>query len=59
MTMQRTLKLYRLPDAPQLKGFRKFRPADLDVTYKLVNQVDTHVWGLSGPGELPSMLSFK
>ncbi|XP_067931903.1 glycylpeptide N-tetradecanoyltransferase 2-like isoform X2 [Watersipora subatra] len=37
MTMQRTLKLYKLADKPQLPGFREFTKADLKVTYKLVN----------------------
>ena len=39
MTMQRTLKLYRLPDNPQLPGFRKFTAADLTVACRLVNEV--------------------
>jgi len=36
MTMQRTLKLYKLPDQPKTPGFRTFTPADLDDAYKLV-----------------------
>ena len=39
MTMQRTLKLYKLPEKPQLPGFRKFTKADLNTAFQLVNKV--------------------
>lgn len=39
MTMQRTLKLYRLPEQPQLPGFRKYTPGDLKAALPLVNEV--------------------
>ena len=41
MTMKRNLRLYKLPDKPQLPGFRKFVSADIEQTYQLVNQVST------------------
>ncbi|XP_013394635.1 glycylpeptide N-tetradecanoyltransferase 1 [Lingula anatina] len=36
MTMQRTLKLYKLPDSPKTKGFRPFTPADVGDAFKLM-----------------------
>lgn len=39
MTMQRTLKLYKLPDAPATPGFHKLRPQDVDGAHRLLNQV--------------------
>ncbi|XP_045168087.2 glycylpeptide N-tetradecanoyltransferase 2-like [Mercenaria mercenaria] len=38
MTMQRTLKLYKLPDATKVPGFRPFTPADVTDTFKLLSQ---------------------
>lgn len=39
MTMQRTLKLYKLPDNPKVLGFRKMVPADAAQGFKLLNNV--------------------
>ncbi|PSN36023.1 Glycylpeptide N-tetradecanoyltransferase [Blattella germanica] len=36
MTMQRTLKLYKLPDKTRTNGFRKMVPADLPRAHKLL-----------------------
>ncbi|KAL1500858.1 hypothetical protein ABEB36_006282 [Hypothenemus hampei] len=38
MTMQRTLKLYKLPDAPKTPGFRKMKLEDVDETHVLLNE---------------------
>ncbi|KAL7647000.1 UNVERIFIED_CONTAM: hypothetical protein RMT77_002257 [Armadillidium vulgare] len=38
MTMQRTLKLYKLPDQPQVKGFRKLVPKDAKDCHKLLSE---------------------
>jgi len=40
MTLQRTLKLNKLPDMPKCDGFRKLTPADVDKTHTLLNKVD-------------------
>lgn len=37
MTMQRTIKLYKLPDTPKTKGFRKIEEKDLDGAHKLLD----------------------
>lgn len=37
MTMQRTIKLFKLPDAPKTKGFRKIEPRDMDAAHKLLD----------------------
>ncbi|CAG9581367.1 unnamed protein product [Danaus chrysippus] len=37
MTMQRTLKLFKLPDAPKTSGFRKMEVKDSDKVVKLLN----------------------
>jgi len=37
MTMQRHLKLYRLPDNTKTPGIREFRPTDVDNVTKLLN----------------------
>ncbi|KAG7310700.1 Glycylpeptide N-tetradecanoyltransferase 2 [Plutella xylostella] len=37
MTMQRTLKLYKLPDLPKTPGFRKMEPQDSEKVVKLLN----------------------
>lgn len=37
MTMQRTLKLFKLPDTPKTPGFRKMEPQDCDKVVKLLN----------------------
>ncbi|CAF4792105.1 unnamed protein product [Pieris macdunnoughi] len=37
MTMQRTLKLFKLPDLPKTPGFRKMEPKDSDKVVKLLN----------------------
>lgn len=39
MTMQRTLKLYKLPDQPKTPGFRKMTAADVPKTHKLLKEV--------------------
>uniref|UniRef100_A0A182P9S8 Glycylpeptide N-tetradecanoyltransferase n=1 Tax=Anopheles epiroticus TaxID=199890 RepID=A0A182P9S8_9DIPT len=36
MTMQRTIKLYKLPDQPKTPGFRKLVEADLSAVHKLL-----------------------
>ncbi|XP_071102854.1 glycylpeptide N-tetradecanoyltransferase 2-like [Haliotis cracherodii] len=36
MTMQRTLKLYKLPESTKTPGFRPFTPADVPEAYKLL-----------------------
>ncbi|XP_052801642.1 glycylpeptide N-tetradecanoyltransferase 1-like [Mya arenaria] len=36
MTMQRTLKLYKLPDQTRVQGFRPFTPADLPDAFELM-----------------------
>lgn len=36
MTMQRTIKLYKLPDQPKTKGFRKMEPKDYKKAHKLL-----------------------
>ncbi|XP_066262103.1 glycylpeptide N-tetradecanoyltransferase [Euwallacea similis] len=38
MTMQRTLKLYKLPDQPRTPGFRKMNKEDVDQTHVLLNK---------------------
>ena len=39
MTMQRTLKLYRLPEQTKVAGFRVLEPKDISQAYKLLNEV--------------------
>lgn len=39
MTMQRTLKLYRLPDSTKTPGFRKMVPDDVPKVHKVLNKV--------------------
>lgn len=39
MTIQRTLKLYKLPDQPKTPGFRKMTPSDVPQTYNLLKEV--------------------
>lgn len=39
MTLQRTLKLYKLPDSPRTPGFRKMTKKDLVQTHKLLSKV--------------------
>ena len=39
MTMQRTLKLFKLPDQTKTPGFRKMVPADLQKARKLLADV--------------------
>jgi glycylpeptide N-tetradecanoyltransferase len=39
MTMQRTIKLYRLPEAPKTPGFRKLAEADCGKAFKLLHAV--------------------
>lgn len=39
MTMQRTLKLYKLPDKPKTPGFRKMTAADIPRAHKLLAEV--------------------
>ncbi|KAH9520312.1 Glycylpeptide N-tetradecanoyltransferase 2 [Bulinus truncatus] len=38
MTMQRTLKLYKLPDTPRTPGFRKLTPSDVPEAYQLLKK---------------------
>ncbi|XP_058450950.1 glycylpeptide N-tetradecanoyltransferase-like isoform X2 [Malaya genurostris] len=38
MTMQRTIKLYKLPDVPKTPGFRKIRESDLKGTQRLLER---------------------
>ncbi|KAL4222954.1 glycylpeptide N-tetradecanoyltransferase [Mactra antiquata] len=38
MTMQRTLKLYKLPDSTKVPGFRPFTPADVTDTFRLLSK---------------------
>ncbi|XP_014673869.1 PREDICTED: glycylpeptide N-tetradecanoyltransferase 1-like [Priapulus caudatus] len=38
MTMQRTMKLYRLPESTKTIGFRQLSPTDVPETYKLLNK---------------------
>jgi len=38
MTMQRTLKLYKLPEQPKVAGFRRFTPADVSEAHKLLQR---------------------
>lgn len=37
--MQRTLKLYKLPDQPKTPGFRKLTVADVPKAHKLLKEV--------------------
>lgn len=39
MTMQRTLKLYKLPDSPKTPGYRKMVAADVPQAHKLLVEV--------------------
>lgn len=39
MTMQRTLRLYKLPDQPEIPGFRKLVIADVPKAHKLLEEV--------------------
>lgn len=39
MTMQRTIKLYKLPDQPKTPGFRKLTEADCPQAHKLLVDV--------------------
>jgi len=36
MTMARTIKLYKVPDTPQLPGMREMQPKDMDRVFELV-----------------------
>jgi glycylpeptide N-tetradecanoyltransferase len=38
MTMQRTLKLYKLPEQPRVAGFRKFAPSDMSEAHNLLQK---------------------
>ena len=40
--MQRTLKLYRLPDTTKTPGFRKMVPDDILEVHKLLNKVSNY-----------------
>ena len=40
MTMQRTIKLYRLPETPKTLGFRKMTEADCPEAFTLLYNVD-------------------
>jgi hypothetical protein len=39
MTMQRTIKLYRLPEAPKTPGFRKLTEPDCQQAFTLLAEV--------------------
>lgn len=39
MTMQRTLKLYKLADSPRTLGYRKLRESDVPQAHKLLSEV--------------------
>lgn len=39
MTMQRTIRLYKLHDQPKTPGFREFKPADSEQVFKLLTEV--------------------
>ena len=42
MTMQRTLKLYRLPEETKTPGFRTLELKDIEQAYRLLNPVSLH-----------------
>ncbi len=42
MTMQRTLKLYRLPEETKTPGFRTLELKDIEQAYRLLNTVSLH-----------------
>lgn len=42
MTMQRTLKLYKLPEQPKTPGFRKMCTKDIPKAHKLLQEVNKH-----------------
>jgi len=44
MTMQRTLKLYRLPEETKTAGFRPLEARDISQAYKLLNQVSDNIF---------------
>lgn len=44
MTMQRTLKLYKLPEKMRTAGFRKMVAADLPRAHKLLAEVKFNLW---------------
>lgn len=46
MTMQRTLKLYKLPDSPRTPGFRKLTSQDIPKAHKLLVTVSYIVYAL-------------
>lgn len=37
MTLQRTIKLYKLPEEPKTRGFRKIQPKDMNAAHKLLD----------------------
>lgn len=39
MTMQRTIKLYKLPETTKTPGFRKLTPADCPQAFRLIYDV--------------------
>lgn len=39
MTMQRTIRLYKLPDQPKTPGFREFKLADCEQVFRLLTEV--------------------
>lgn len=43
MTMQRTIKLYKLPEAPKTLGFRKLTEADCPQAFELLYNVNTYI----------------
>lgn len=40
MTLQRTIKLYRLPEAPLVKGFRQMTKKDVPKAWPLLSEVN-------------------
>lgn len=47
MTMQRTLKLYKLPDTPRTPGYRKMVAADVPKAHKLLVEVNIYLLACS------------
>jgi glycylpeptide N-tetradecanoyltransferase len=49
MTMQRTIKLYRLPDNTKVPGFRKLTEADCPQAFKLLSEVSSFLFFNNSP----------
>ncbi|XP_076361396.1 glycylpeptide N-tetradecanoyltransferase 2-like isoform X1 [Tachypleus tridentatus] len=72
MTMQRTLKLYKLPENPKIEGFRQLAPNDTHQAKKLLNEYlkkfelcpvfteeEFHHWFIPRPGIVDSYVVEK